>query len=168
MARKRVKLTTEQAVEMGVNPFVDSEFVIEISKRVNKDSFKLDTDSQLIPSEYNQETTRATRIYSSPEMRKSVALLSASASVLLLWLIFEAEPSQDFVIVNRVRYLQEHKHKTDTPLRKGLYDLIRYQFILPTKFINAYWINPRFLFCGSRMMKYKTHLRVKKQTQPAK
>ena len=161
MGRKRIQPTAEEIEQIGINPFVNETFTIQVQKRTDKSTFKRDKDGLLIPKEYDQEIQESTRVYKSPDARLRVALLSSASRALLLWIMYELEPAQDYVVINRQRYMAEHQLKTDKAIKEAMFDLARYQFITPTILQDVYWINPRLLFSGSRIQKYPKNIEYK-------
>jgi len=162
MARKRIQPTAAQIASLDGNPFVNQNFIVRVRKRKDPQTFRRDGDGVLVPKEYDQEIDPATKVYISSEVRQRVALLSSASAALLLWIQQELESGKDYVVINRQRYMQEHHHKTDKPIKEALFDLVRYQFIAPTLITNVYWINPRFLFNGSRLNKYPDNIEYEK------
>ncbi len=162
MSRKRVNPTTEEigTLEDFGNPFTANDFVIKVRKRKDIHTFVKDSDGILMNKEYLVEVESPTKLYPSPGLRQLVALLSAPSKALLFWIMFEMEPGKDYVVINQQRYMAEHQQKTDYAIQQGLFELSRYRLITPTVVTDVYWVDPRYLFNGSRLKKYRKHKKV--------
>lgn len=160
MSRRRVNPMKEELKLLQNNPFVSKEFIIRIRKRIEVRKFVRDKDGDLVHAQYDQEIQPSTRVYISSEIRQRIALLSHPAAALFLWILYETQEGKDYVVVNRQRYVKEHCHKTDTQIKQALFDLTRYQFVTPTILHDVYWINPRYLFNGNRILKYRSRLKI--------
>ena len=159
MGRKRVNPTHKDLATLKHNPFVNDDFIIRVRKREDPRKFVKDGE-EWIKAEFNQEVETSTRVYNNSEIRQRVALLSHPAAAMLLWIQQELEPSKDYVVINRQRYVKEHQLQSETQIIQAMYDLTRYLFICPTLLADVYWVNPKIMFNGNRQLKYRKHIKV--------
>ena len=145
------------------NPLVDSEFKIVVRK-FKDGSWTTDKGNKVHQlKEIELEQDRFTKVYTRPEARKSVAMLSPAAKSLLIWIIFELEPAQDWLWINSQRYMDENCLSSVNTYKTAVEELCRCLFIYAalSKYKDTYWINPRLLFCGSRINKYPNNIEYK-------
>lgn len=154
MGRNKTKVTEDQLVTIGLNPFISSRFSIIKKTFTEKNSFEAEDSGELLPKVYNVDRWKHVKLSTDKEARKCIALLRGPAASCLLWIMQELEEGKDYVCINWQRYQTEHGHKSDRMLRHALQDLTRYEFIRPTKVLTVYWINPVLMFKGSRLAKY--------------
>lgn len=138
--------------ELGNNPFAQQ---INIPTRsfTGKEYFT-DEDGDKFPTEIVMDAGVCTKIYISAENRIIVNNLSDKARALFLWIAFELETGKDFVWINRTRYMSELNISSTTTVSNAINELVRYGFISHTPVKGVFWINPGFLFNGSRIKKY--------------
>lgn len=155
--KQEAQPTDEDLRALKSNPFTGGDFKINTIKRSDPNKYERDDEGDWLPHIYAQEKDNCTKLYVSSEIRKIVCFLGESGAAVLLWVMYELKAGKDFIIINPKRFKKEHQYKTDKPLRSGLFELLRYQFIASTVFENVYYINPSVLFNGSRLKKYKQH-----------
>lgn len=101
------------------------------------------------------EQERYTRVFNQAANREVFAALSPDACKLLLWIIADIKPSHDWIWINVQRYMSEAMIKDIRTYKAQIEELSRYGFITPHhKYKETYWTNPRYFFCGSRILKY--------------
>ena len=138
--------------DLGTNPFAQN---VQIPTRsfTGKEYFA-DEDGDKFPKEIIWDAGVCTKLYSSPENRVIVNNLSDKAKSLFLWVAFELEVGKDFVWINRTRYMSELNISSTTTISNAINELVRYGFLSHSSVKGVYWINPGFLFNGSRIKKY--------------
>lgn len=138
-------------LDKHINPFVYS-LEIKTKQFDNHKAFKKD-ENLLVFQTYIVETTPKVNLYVKPEHRVINNNLNTPAKSLLLWILYTIETNEDYLWINKERYMKE----TDTSLntyKKGLENLIRYGFLQGTVVRDTYWFNPEFFFKGDRKSKY--------------
>lgn len=142
--------------ELGINPCTTS-LIIPVNELEFKGQYKKDGDV-FINASKEVEATPYAKIYITAERRKLVAGLSSSAKELYLWIMYEIDPSEDALWINKQRYMEENNTSLNT-YKKSVEELIRYAFIAYTIVKDVYWINPDFFFRGDRVNKYPTKIK---------
>lgn len=143
---------------LGTNPFTE-QLVVYVSKIEYKGQYKKDKDGDLVPVFGEIEYEGLCKIYVSAEKRKKTNSLSTRAKELLLWLIYEVNTNEDFIWINRVRYMQENKISSMNTYRAAVNDLIFHGFIIRSVVNAVYWINPALFFNGNRIKKYSKNIK---------
>lgn len=98
-----------------------------------------------------------TKVFTTFEYREMIAMLSKDAKCLMLWLLYEITPGQDWFQLNRKRYVDETK-LSYVELSRAVLHLTNAGVISPTTVKNCYWFNPMFFFAGDRISKYPDNL----------
>ena len=145
-------------LKLGINPHI-STLVIPIVSQTLSNQYKIDSEGNKLPVDIEMEYTSYTKLYRSKSRKVLVNRLTASAKSLFLWLMYEIKAGEDYIWINKDRYLEETLTSYNT-YKKGLLELHRYAFITPTKVKGVYWINPDFFFNGSRVKKYPKHCKL--------
>lgn len=108
-------------------------------------------DGITLPADMEIEKASFTKVFNDADRRKELARLSNRAVDLFLWLIFEVEPNQDWLWVNRVRYMEERQIKTYNTYNGAVNELIGLLYIAKVAgYPNVFWINPHYFFNGNR------------------
>ncbi len=143
---------------MGRNPFDDIDFAIHANTKREEGKFVSEGEI-LLPKYYDMENANIVKIYSTPSNRKVITLLSANAIKLFLWIAYELEYGKDAVWINKHRYMKEAQISSINTYKKAIGELERYELIRLSKEKSVYWINPRYLFKGSRITKYPNKIK---------
>lgn len=148
----RVKKPNIDEKNLPKNPFSNS-LTIPVVGKVLEDHYKIKDDVKL-PYEIELEYTRFFKVYSTKAHRMIVNNLQPSTKELFLWLMYTIEYGEDYVWINKKRYMEECSVSLNT-YKKSIKEMIRYGLIVPMGlYDNTYWINPDFFFKGSRVNKY--------------
>lgn len=139
--------------ELGRNSFLLN-LKIPVNKVKMHGQWEKDKDGIVLPLEVEVENEGSCRVYSGGGRRLEMVKLSARAKELYLWLIYEAEPTKDYLWINRVRYMEECRVKAYNTYRDAVRELHVKEFICPTAVTGVYWINPHYFFNGSRVNKF--------------
>ena len=139
------------------NPLAGSDFKILINKIVDGKKLEL-VGGDLVPSEVELERDSYSKVYIKPENRRIIAQLSPSSKSLFLWVVYEMEQGRDYLWVNKRRYMEENDITSINTYKKAMAELVRLTFLCASIVKDVYWINPRLMFCGSRINKYRDHL----------
>lgn len=155
----------ENALEkkfLGRNPFIKG-LTINVNKIAIKNVYKSSgdkaCDGSIIqePVYSKADSTPFTKFYIGSELRKIRSLITPRGKELLLWIMDELEAGKDYVEINRKRYMKELHIKSLNTYKTAVSDLVRYGIIALTLKQDVFWINPEFLFRGSRVRKYKSN-----------
>ena len=143
---------------LGINPCVNSGFVIPVNKIEFVDQYKLDTDGLFLPLKLEVEAIPYSKIYITADRRLIISKLSSAGKELYLWILYEIESSKDYLWINKNRYMLENTTSLNT-FKKALDELIRYALLAYTVVKEVYWINPDFFFKGDRVSKYPKNVK---------
>lgn len=135
------------------NPLAGIDFKILINRLKDKHKGVM-VGGLFVPIEVEFERDEYTKIYIKSENRKIVAGLSPTAKSLFLWLVYEVESGKDFLWVNKRRYMEENGVSSINTYKKAISELAEHLFVCASVVKDVYWVNPRLMFCGSRINKY--------------
>ena len=152
----RIKKPVFNAQDLGVNPCVTNLQII-VSKIEFKGQYKR-VDDILLPVVKEVEKTPYSKLYCTSGRRLIINQLSPRTKELLLWLMFEIESSEDFIWINKQRYMQENNISSINTYKEAVKELVRYAFLSPTIITDVYWINPSYFFKGDRIKKYPNNI----------
>lgn len=138
---------------LGDNPF-SLQLQIPVNIKEFHNQYKKDKDGDLVPVFSELEADKACKVYIDSERRLRTNKLSPRAKELLMWLFYEVKAGQDYLWLNRVRYMSENNISSPNTYRSALNELITNGFITRTVVNAVYWINPSIFFNGSRIAKY--------------
>jgi hypothetical protein len=158
---QRPKIDESQLVN---NPFTES-LIIPVKIFKTTDEFirasekdGLITKITKIGEERVFEDGAFTKIYNRSAFRINIFSMSEKARSLFLWLIYEINPSVDWLWINKDRYMFESTVSVNT-YKAAITELVFHKIITPTIYQDTYWINPTYLFNGNRIAKYPTRLK---------
>ena len=139
---------------LGVNPLTVNDLEIKVVEKVYTGSFK-HKDGDIIHNTGLIEYDSCTKVYNKASNRLFASKLTAGSKSLLLWLIFEMDYNEDYIWINKTRYMEENDISSINTYKKAITELTRYCVIYPMLGKrNVYWINPRLMFNGNRITKY--------------
>lgn len=145
---------------LGENPFI-KDLVIPVATMPVRGQYKKDKDGDLLPAYIDIESERMCKLYVTAEKRKKVNALPGSSKELLLWIYYEIELGDDYLWINRLRYMTENNISSSTTYRTALDGLMKGGFISRTNVNAVYWINPALFFSGSRAHKFPKNVKKK-------
>lgn len=148
----RIKKPVFNEQDLGVNPCV-SNLQIIVSKIEFKGQYKR-VEEMLLPVIKEVEKTPYSKLYCSSERRMYINALSPRSKELFLWLMFEINSGEDYVWINKLRYMNENSISAINTYKEAVKELVRYAFLSPTIITDVYWINPSYFFKGDRIKKY--------------
>lgn len=134
--------------QLGSNLFASKE---NLKVRV-VDVYDKDKDKEV-----SYENDSYCKLFSTPDRRLDVSVLSPSGKSLLIWIMYELDGGKDYFWFNRERYMKECGIKSPTTVTTALKELNN-KFIQPSNVREIYFINPHFFFTGSRLIKYKDNI----------
>jgi len=147
------------------NPFI-KDLIIDAGKEVTdyytymKDKKKYDASGE-IPTVHLERSDKVF-IYTNPIIRNILSKLSGSAAKLLLWIQQSIHYGEDYIKFNSKSFIKETGMSSST-LVKAKQELID-MFIIAEMENKYYWINPIFMFKGSRVKKYPDNIAVFKSS----
>lgn len=140
------------------NPLISQDFKIVVNKLTDKRSYQRHEDGLFLKKEFYFEITPMTKIFKTPLHRRLIGLLSDNAKCLLYWIFFEIQANQDFVLINKTRYLKENNIKSLNTYKNAINELHAELVICPSPVKDVYFINPRLFFCGNRVKNYPANV----------
>lgn len=151
MARTKKKPNFD---EIGNNPFAQN-LVIKINRKRHR---VLNKFEQVDKMEVNLDAGRGCKVFEIAGYKALMMTLPIRAKELYLYLIHSLDDAQDYIWIDRVSYMKAHGIKSVNTFKDAVKALEERDYILQhhykTIFKDVYWINPRFLFKGSRPNKY--------------
>lgn len=147
--------------KLGINPFLNS-LIIPVNRVQDRDGnkFKHEGD-EWYKAEWEYDADNYCKIFSDSTRRQRVSGLTPRGKDLLMWLQYEAKRGKDWLWVNKERYMEECRVSSVTTYRSAVNDLIKNSIIIKTVVTDVFWINPYFLFNGSRIKAFPDNVKVK-------
>ncbi len=160
--RKRVKVPEIDISKVeNKNPFVDSDFEIYVSKLYKKGVFKK-VEGKIKPVDYELESEAYSKLFKAAKYRLGISSCSVGAKSLFIWIQYELDVAKDYLWINRVRYMEENGISSENTFLAACNELIERKVIYPIKdYKDVFFINPRIIFCGSRLNKYPDNVVIK-------
>lgn len=140
---------------IGVNPFV-ANLQIPINNLRSKSFKEITEDGESIKlyDTISLEKTKFAKMYCSAERRIIIMNCSPRAKELILWVMFEINSNEDYIWINKERYMKEASIVSVNTYKDALLELIRYGVLALSGIPSVYWINPDIFFKGDRVKKY--------------
>lgn len=151
------------------NPFTNKLKLIYSELTINK-AYQYTNDGFYLPLTYKVEQAKKTNIYINPNNAETIINLNHSALQLFMYIIFNIKPGQDVITINRKRFIKETNSSKSSYLRANK-ELTQKQIIKTTDtgIQDEFYINPTYLFNGSRLKKYHDKAKLyKKQSEIGK
>lgn len=144
----------------SVNPFIDG-LVIPVTLVNNSKSFTYGVNGAILKSSFKIEKQSFTKIYHIAGVKEITSKFSDKAHRLYTYIIHHLEAGNDYVILNAAHYMRTNNVKSLGTFYKALSELKKSNFVSKCDEIeNAYWINPEYLFCGSRIAKFEDNTEI--------
>lgn len=140
---------------LGVNPFSAS--LVIIVNIVTTPEYESDGEDML-PVKRKLEKDEFCKFYCSSERRVKINSLTLRGKELLLWILFELKYGQDWIWINKERFMKESGISAVNTFKGALKDLIRNGVLATTIETDTYWINPFYFFKGNRVNKFKQNV----------
>lgn len=161
MARPKIKPNIDPT-QLVTNPFsLQDDFIIRA--RGVKTSYETISKQELdnatftqkakVQASYLAEREEYSKVYTHCKKREYVMSMPPRAHSLFLFIMYELVVGQDWLWLNKDRYMGESEISLNT-YKAALLDLVKYNVITPTIYVDTYWINPKFFFSGNRLKKY--------------
>lgn len=147
--------------ELILNPF-SQELYIEVSTRLDSEAKIRDELGNEVPATSLIEKALTTKIYKTAATREQAMNLSATALKMFVLIQYELQTNCDWIEMTPEWYISVvGKGGSRNSHKRGTDELMRYGYITPTKFKHVYWINPRLIYAGNRIEKYKNNVVIK-------
>lgn len=163
------KILTGSQMKHFNNPFTNKLKLIYSELTINK-AYQYTNDGFYLPLTYKVEQAKKISIYINPNNAEIIINLNHSALQLFMYIAFSIKPGQDVITINRKRFIKQTNSSKSSYLR-GTKELTDKQLIKPTNtgIQDEFYINPAYLFNGSRLKKYPDKAKpYKKQPETGK
>lgn len=156
-------------MEESINPLI-KELIVDIYGECldtheyikNKNKYKKGE----FPITYLERSEKIS-IYTKPVIRKILAQLSGVAAIMYVWIQQIPKYGEDQIRFNSKQFSEETK-MSSTSLVKARNELITLRIIAKViKNPGYYWINPIFMFKGSRVKKYPNNVSIFRSSKDA-
>lgn len=158
-----------QKSDMAANPFIANQIIK--ARAFNKEEhyvIQVDDGVNLINGtikNYNLvEEQKSTKIYHDVSYRDLLFTLKERPLKLLLYIMYQIEPNEDYIWINNVHF-QDHVKCNKKDYREAVESLIDSSVLACckySKFSEVYYINPLIFFCGNRLKKYPDNVKIRK------
>lgn len=156
----RTNSRKEKRAALGVNPFVAS---LKIRVRAVRSGYVPDDDI-MVDQYVDMEMDTYVKLFDKAQLRLIMGGLSTRCLQLWIWMLYEVETGDDYVVVNVKRFMNECSVKCLKTYRAAIAELCRYGYISHVGgHKNTFWLNPECAFKGSRIKAFPQCV-VKKQT----
>lgn len=157
---KGFKNPIKDVLEVGVSPF-ESGLVIPINKSYSEVRNKFgDVDVK----ESDMEATKFTKVYDVSSNRDKIVGLPIRCKELWLYIIHSLEIGQDYIWIDRRAYMDNMGIKSINTFKLAINKMcesVNGQYLQKHSTIkDVYWINPVYIFKGSRINKYPNRLKI--------
>ena len=153
-----------RTVDIGVNPFLDYLRVYAVNLKVRKELFDKDggvvvnlEDSAVVSSNRTYETAHYFKGFNMVENRLVVMGLPSRSKELLWYICFMLRAGKDYVVLNKVKYMEEAGVGEKT-FRRAVRDLVTATVMAESKKKMVFFINPKFFFNGNRIKKFENNV----------
>jgi hypothetical protein len=150
---KKPQFTIE---ELGHNPNIPP-LQIPVYEKISRVDFIKGDGGKLEQKAIVLESVPKVSLYITSQHRKLTSQLPTASKELFLWILYELDSNQDFIWVNKDRFMKECTVSYNT-YKKAIDGLIRFIYLTPTVIHDVFWINPFYYFRGSRVNKYPDNL----------
>ena len=131
-----------------INPFIDG-LLIEVNKVVDADTV------------YLLERDRSVKVYRTIENRDTILRLSGMGCKMFTFITFRLEPGKDTVILKPETYMELCNVKSEKTFYNAIQELIQANIIAKVSGKKStYYINPSFMFFGSRIKAFPDKIQV--------
>jgi len=146
--------TNKSVQNQTENPYINNLNIVYSEIKISKTYIYNHLEQIYLPATIKAEQQKKTSIFISPEHRKILMKLNPYANKLFLFIIYTIQTGEDIININRNIFLKESNLSRSTYIR-AINELKELNIIKPVENLkDAYFINPAFLFNGSRLRKY--------------
>jgi hypothetical protein len=123
--------------------------------------YKRDTDGDFLEEVYKVEREPKCHVYTRSSNRKVICGMGGAAKDIFLYVLFKLEYGKDWIWLNRSGCMNDSGIKAVVTYDKGIEELVRCGVLsLVFGYDDVFWINPVYLFNGSRVKKFPSNVRV--------
>jgi hypothetical protein len=153
-----------------VNPFINKNFTILVNLITDDRTHILNNKTNKFEvKQFKYERDKITKILRSATKRDKIALLRPNAQRMWLWIQQEVQTEQTKFKLNRITYETSNKKRcSKNTINEALKDLQLAGLIAQSDIKDVYFVNPEYLFTGSRIKEYPDHVEVYKPENPRK
>lgn len=146
------KKETKADATLGANPFAGEDFRIPVSRdlRLHPKVSKLGK----APQHLLIDRERHMKVFISDKKRDVLMNLSERAKSMILFIQCYTPQRKDFIELSASRYTKETGVRSRVTFTLARAELINNNIIGATSIPGVYWLNPRYLFPGSRVHHY--------------
>ena len=108
MNKAKIIQQCKQAKNMEINPLIGDWFKIHYSVKEDKNNYvkhHSENTAVKLPKIYKVERQQSTKLLKSAKNRQTVAKLLPAAKALLIYIMYQVEQSQDYVIIDKKEFL---------------------------------------------------------------
>lgn len=147
--------------KMLMNPLAH-DLQIEATQLIDYGSYVEDSvTNERTPVSALIEKNRVAKLFYGKGNKEMVYNLSPGAKSLYLFVLYNLEPNQDWIQINVEWYMNKNNIKSINTYKDAAKELCRYLFLAATMdYKNVFWINPSLFFCGNRLDKYPTKVKI--------
>jgi hypothetical protein len=164
MNKAKIIQQCKHAKSMQINPLIGDWFKIHYSVKEDQNNYIKHHSENIavkLPKIYKVERQQSTKLLKSAKNRQTVAKLLPAAKALLIYIMFQVEQNQDFVIIDKKEFMNENKISINT-YKVALNQMIEQRFIKEAEIKHVYFINPLYIFAGNRLNKYPEKCKIYK------
>lgn len=150
----------EEKLNRG-NPFVEKLSIPIVRKTKEEYKKQPSGDFELTDTHVHLEYTPFVRIFTTSKNRLDFSELSMRSKELLMWIMYEVKAGDDWLWVNKERYMDENGVGSYNTYVTAIRELVELKFLAISTTKDVYYINPDMFFKGDRISKYKDQTFIK-------
>lgn len=147
-----------EKVDLGENPFL-TKLEIKVNTIKSSDKYKVfnkdaGEDAIFEYAHYEYEAEKYCKVFTTAEKRLHMVQFSPRIKDLLLWIIYEVKSGEDYIWLNKLRYMEENSIGSINTYKTALNELVKKRYLGKTVVSDVYWINPDFIYNGNRIKSF--------------
>ncbi len=143
------------------NPFTES-LIIPVNERIDTVVTVPDENGKLVPMRTPMDAVKSTKVYHNAGDGDEALSLTAAGMRMYVYIIHKMESATDWIRIMPENYAAKAERCSMKSYKRAVDELIDKKYICTSPFKYTYYINPKKLFCGSRIIKYPNNLMYKK------
>lgn len=146
----------------GKNIFVygNDSFKVRVKEVIANDVL-LDSGAKKTGKNYFIEESDYVKLFPTEGWIDNLYKLSSASKEMLLYIMTHIDKACDFIEIDVKFYMGKHKISSINTYKKGVEGLVDAQYIYPVfGEKNVFWVNPRYIYRGSRINMYSDRLLV--------
>lgn len=150
---------------VGKNPFANVNRLVIEATEITDGKRLSDHDGIYLPVTNKVEYRTHLHVFTrTKDYKATIDRLSSAGKGLYLYIQSRLEPSLDYITINKEYYMLSNNVGSINTVRKAINNLIDNDIIIKMgTYSDTFWINPVFLFCGSRINKFPNNVIVKSE-----